>query len=52
VEKAKAVIILSNKLTLNPSKEDAKTILKAMVLKNYMKTKTIKGVTPQLRVCM
>jgi hypothetical protein len=49
VEKAKAVIILSNKLTLNPSKEDAKTILKAMVLKNYMKTK---GMTSQLRVCM
>ena len=38
VEKAKAVVILSNKLTNDANKEDAKTILQAMVIKGYLKS--------------
>ena len=36
IEKAKAVIILSDKLSYDAQKEDTHTILQAMVIKNYL----------------
>lgn len=38
LDKATNVVILSNNLTSDPSKEDANTILQAMVIKKYLKT--------------
>lgn len=39
VEKAKAVIIFSDKLSFDVHKEDTHTILQAMVIKNQLTTK-------------
>jgi hypothetical protein len=38
IDKAKAVVLLCNKQSVDPYKEDAKTILQAMVIKKYLKS--------------
>jgi hypothetical protein len=47
VEKAKAVIILCNKHSSDANEEDARTILKAMFIKNYLKQ-----ARANVKVCM
>lgn len=49
VEKAKAVIILCNKQSGDASEEDAKTILRSMVIKKYLK---LHNATNVVRLCM
>ena len=49
IEKAKAVIILCNKQSGDASEEDAKTILRSMVIKKYLK---LHNATSYVRLCM
>lgn len=49
VEKAKAVIILCNKQSGDATEEDAKTILRAMVIKKYLK---MHNAANAVRLCM
>lgn len=49
IEKAKAVIILCNKQSGDATEEDAKTILRAMVIKKYLK---LHNAANYVRLCM
>ncbi|CDW84459.1 cation channel family protein [Stylonychia lemnae] len=52
VEKSKAVVILSDKLSFDTQKEDTHTILQAMVIKNYLSSKTDKNQSAYTQICM
>ncbi|CAD8157114.1 unnamed protein product [Paramecium pentaurelia] len=50
IEKAKAIIIMCNKQSSDPTAEDSKTILLAIVIKSYLKQHNTTGV--KIRFCM
>jgi hypothetical protein len=53
VEKAEAVIILSDKFSFNAEHEDTRTILEAMIIKKYLSTlKKAGSLSVGTNVCM